>query len=194
MPVEMKALKGMDKQVVIYTAVLVLALAGTVVMTWHLGVLRADFAVNENTLAQKEQEASGIALPTDQERGQWMTQQNLMASRLLVDAQVPVFFQDISRLFNLNQLLRFDLKSQEYVVNEGADLSDHDMLMQAVGIRRYDVITLEFSGRYRNISQFIQAVGQLPRLSEFVTIQLRRNTPMVDVTMTFRVYKSEAAD
>ena len=194
MPVEMKALKGLDKQVVIYTAVLVLALAGTVLMTWHLGVLRAAFEENENTLAQKQQEASNVVLPTDEESAQWMTQQNLMSSRLLVDAQVPLFFQNITRLYNLNQLDRFDLKSAEYLIAEDAELSEHDMLMQAVGLRRYDLITLEFSGGYRNISQFILGIGQLPRLSEFVSIQMRRRPPTVDVTMTFRVYKSEAAD
>jgi hypothetical protein len=142
----MKALKGLDKQVVIYTAVLVLALAGTILMTWHLGVLRAALEENENTLAPKQQEASNIVLPTDEESAQWMTQQNLMSSRLLVDAQVPLFFQNITRLYNLNQLDRFDLKSEEYLIAEDAELTEHDMLMQAVGLRRYDLITLEFSG------------------------------------------------
>ena len=194
MPVEMRALKGVDKQLVIYATVLVLAVAGTAVVTWHMGVLRAEFRESERALAQKEQEAQSIVLPTEEERNRWMTQQNLMASRLLGDSEVPFFLQDVTRLFNLNQLERFDLSSKEYAINEGGELTDHDLLMQAVGIRRYDVITLEFSGGYRNISRFIQGVGQLPRLSEFVSIQLRRSQPMVDVTMTFRVYRSEAAD
>ena len=194
MPVEIKALKGIDRQVAIYAAVLVLAVAGTVITTWHLGVLRAEYEEGANALAQKEQEAQSIVFPTEEERSEWMTQQNLMASRLLVDAQVPLFFQDITRLFTLNQLERFDLGSKPYVLNEGGELTDDELLMQAVGIRRYEVITLQFSGSYRNVAQFIQAIGRLPRLSEFVSIQLLRNQPTLDVTMTFRVYKSEAAD
>ncbi len=193
MPAEIKTLRGIDKQVVAYGTLLLLAVATAAGMAWHLGVLRAELAERQAELSQKEIEAQSIVLPSDDERREWTTQQNLTATRLLADAELANFFGEISRQFTLNQLERFNLSSEEYIVGEG-ELSENDSLMQAVGIRRYEVITLQFSGGYRNVAQFIQALGRLPRLAEFVSIQLRRNQPAVDVTMTFRVYKSEAAD
>ena len=140
-------------------------------------------------LAQMEKQTQSIVPATVEERSEWRTQQSRMARRLLRNAQVPLFVQNITRLANLNQLEQFDLTSAEYVVDESGALSAHDALMQAVGIRRYEMFTLTFSGDYRNIAGFINAVGRLPRLMEFVSINLS-GTRRMSVIMTFRVYEN----
>ncbi len=60
-----------------------------------------------------------------------------------------------------------------------------------MGIRRYLVFTITFGGDYSNIAQFVQAVGALPRLTEFVSVDFRRSVPEIRVSMVFRVYKAE---
>ena len=119
-----------------------------------------------------------------------------MASMLLADPEVPAFFSEVTRLARLNRLDRFVLDNEERIVVEiddeiDGELSSSDALPQSVGIRRYIVVTLEFSGDYRNVAEFIHDLARLPRLSEFVSIQLRRNQPNVAVTMSFHVYKNE---
>ncbi len=192
MPAELNALKGIDRQVLLYGAILVFAVAGTVATTWYLGTIRTEVEELTDELAQKELEADAIVLPTDDERGEWTTQENLMASMLLADPAVPAFFSEVTRLANLNRLERFVLGNEERMLDEiDGEPSSSDALSQSVGVRRYVVVTLEFSGDYRNVAEFIHDIGRLPRLAEFVSIQLRRNQPYVDVTMSFHVYKSE---
>ena len=176
----------------LYGAILVFAIAGTVATIWHLGTIRAGVEEQRGEMAAKELEADAIVLPTDEELAEWTTQENLMASMLLADPEVPAFFSQVTRLATLNRLDRFVLGNEERVLDEiDGELSSSDALSQSVGIRRYIVVTLEFSGDYRNVAEFIHDIGRLPRLAEFVSIQLRRNQPNVAVTMSFHVYKNE---
>ncbi len=192
MPAELKALKGIDRQVFLYGAVLVFAIAGTVGSSWQLGTIRAAVEEQRDERDAKELEADAIVLPTDDERGEWTTQENLMASMLLADREIPAFFSEVTRLATFNGLERFVLGNEQRVLDEiDGELSPSDALSQSVGIRRYIVVTLEFSGDYRNVAEFIHDIGRLLRLAEFVSIQLRRNQPNVDVTMLFHVYKNE---
>ncbi len=193
MPAQLKALKGIDRQVFLYGAILVFAIAGTVATIWRLGTIRAGVEEQRDELATKELEADAIVLPTDDERGEWTTQENLMASMLLADPEVPAFFSEVTRLATLNRLDRFVLGNEERILDEidEEQLSSSEALSRSVGIRRYIVVTLEFSGDYRNVAEFIDDIGRLPRLSEFVSIQLRRTQPNVAVTMSFHVYKNE---
>ena len=193
MPFEIKALTGIDKQVVAFGAAIVLSIAGVVGMTLSLGTLEEAATERQDELAQMELEAEGIVLPTDEERAAWATDQNLMASMLLADAEVPALLQEVTRLATLNQLDRFELDTEEFAIEEGVEPSPDQALMQAVGIRRYMTVTVRFGADYRSAAQFVRDVGNLPRLAEFVTIRLIRRQPTIDVEISFRVYKSEAA-
>ena len=191
MPAQLKALKGIDRQVFLYGAILVFAIAGTVATIWHLGTIRAEVEEQRGEMTTKELEADAIVLPTDEERAEWTTQENLMASMLLADPEVPRFFSEITRLATLNRLDRFVLGNEERILDGDGELSSSDAQSRSVGIRRYIVVTLELSGDYRSVAEFISDIGRLPRLAEFVSIQLRRNQPSVDVTMSFHIYKNE---
>ena len=192
MPVELKALKGVDPQLVGYGALLLLAVAGIIGMNVHLGTVRTAVAELQEELAEKEREAENIVLPTADERSEWTTNQNLMTSMLLADPDIPAFFNDLTRLATLNRLERFNLGTEERVLDDAErELSVSETLARSVGIRRYLVVNLEFSADYRDAVEFVQDVGRLPRLTEFVSVQLRRQPPSVGVTMSFHVYKSE---
>ena len=65
--------------------------------------------------------------------------------------------------------------------------------MLAVGIRRYLEVTVRFTADYRNSALFVRDIGKLPRLTEFVSINLNRQVPDIDVTMSFRIYQSGPA-
>ena len=115
-----------------------------------------------------------------------------MTSMLLADPDVPAFFNDLTRLATLNRLERFSLATEERVLDDTElELSVSETLARSVGIRRYLVVNLEFNADYRDAVEFVQDVGRLPRLTEFVSVQLRREPPTVGVTMSFHVYKSE---
>ena len=192
MPVELKALKGVDPQLVGYGALLLFAVAGIIGMNVHLGTVRTAVAELQEELAEKEREAENIVLPTADERSEWTTNQNLMTSMLLADPDIPAFFNDLTRLATLNRLERFNLGTEERVLDDAErELSVSETLAQSVGIHRYLVVNLEFSADYRDAVEFVQDVGRLPRLTEFVSVQLRRQPPSVGVTMSFHVYKSE---
>ena len=192
MPAQVKALNGIDRQVFLYGAILVFAIAGTVATSWHLGTIRAAVEERRDELAAKELEADAIVLPTDRERGEWNTQETIMASMLLADPEIPAFLSEVTRLATFNRLDRFVLGNEERILDEiDGELSSSDALSQSVGIRRYIVVRLELNGDYRGVAEFIHDIGRLPRLAEFVSIQLRRTQANVDVTMSFHVYKNE---
>ena len=194
MPIELKALKGIDRLVVAYGAALVFAIAGIVGLNWHLGTLRAAFTERQEERTQMELEAESIVLPTQEERSRWTTDRNLMASMLLGEREIPTLLEQVTRLARTSRVEFFGLTPEEYVLDDNAgDLSGVDAAMAAVGIRRYMRFTVESSADYRSASEFIQEIGSLPRLAEFVSIQLTRRHPSIDVTMTFRVYQSEPA-
>ena len=193
MPFEIKALAGIDKQVAAYGAAVALSIAGVVGMTLSLGTLEEAATERADELAQMELEAEGILLPTDEERAGWATNQNLMASMLLADAEVPALMQEVTRLATLNRLDRFQLGTEEFAIEEGTELTPDQTLMQAVGIRRYMIVTVMFGTDFRNASQFVRDVGNLPRLAEFVSIRLVRGPSTVDAEISFRVYQRETA-
>ncbi len=191
MRIDLKLLKKVDRVLVASVAVIVLAIAGTVWTTLDLGARRDALAEHERELVQKELDAGAVVLPTEEERRAWASQQNLLASRLLPDAEVTQFFSEISRLSRVYRLQDFDIDSEEQVVGEVQRPRPGDELLDQVGIRRYLVFTITFGGGYSNIAQFVQAVGALPRLTEFVSVDFRRSVPEIRVSMVFRVYKAE---
>ncbi len=179
--------------VVGYGAAIVLSIAGVVMLTLQMGKLEAAATEGQDELAGMERQAEAIVLPTDEERARWSTDQNLMASMLLADAEIPALLQDVTRLATLNQLGRFELATEEFVIADGAELSPDQALMQSVGILRHITVTVGFSADYRNVAEFVRDVGNLPRLVEFVSVQLTRQPSTISVTMSFRVYQSETA-
>lgn len=193
MPFKIKALEGLDMHVVGYGAAIVLSIAGVVMLTLQMGKLEAAATEGQDELAGMERQAEAIVLPTDEERARWSTDQNLMASMLLADAEIPALLQDVTRLATLNQLGRFELATEEFVIADGAELSPDQALMQSVGILRHITVTVGFSADYRNVAEFVRDVGNLPRLVEFVSVQLTRQPSTISVTMSFRVYQSETA-
>ena len=174
-------------------AAIVLSIAAIVGLTLQMGELETTATERQAELAGMERQSEAIVLPTDEERAEWATQQNLMASMLLADNEIPSLLQDVTRLATLNQLDRFELATEEFVIGEGEELSPDQALMQAVGIRRHIAVTVAFSADYRNVAEFLRDVGNLPRLVEFVSVQLNRQTSTISVSMSFRVYQSETA-
>ena len=191
MPIELQFLKKVDFSLVGFAALLLIAIAGTVGMTWHLATLRS--AVNEfqQELDQKQSDADRVVMPTEEELAQWATAENVLVSRLVTQNEVATFLADFQRLgrqFGLTVLVG---TSEVDVPQEGEDEPLSDRLARDVGIRRYTELTLNFSGDYEDTARYVQTVGSLPRLIEFTSITHSRNHPDVDVTLVLRVYKRE---
>ena len=193
MSIDLKFLKKTDRVLVGSVVAIVLAIAGTFWTTWDLRAKREAIVEIERELSQKELDAAAVTLPTDDERREWAGQQKLLASRLLPDAEVPQFFNEVSRLAQVYRLQRFDIETEERIVGQVQSPLPGDDTLAQVGIRRYLEFTLTFGGDYTNIAQFVQAVGALPRLTEFISVDFRRSPPEIGVSMIFRVYKVEDA-
>ena len=192
MRIEFNALRSVDRGVLLHGVLIVLSIAGIAAMSWHLGTLRAAVDAGRRALIETEREAEAIVLPDEDERRQWREDHDQLVARLLADAEVPLFFQDVTRLATSYRLQRFRLDTEERGIDPG-DGTEGPESAARLGIPGYLVVTLDFSSDYRNAAEFIHAVGQLGRWIEFTSIDLRRNAPDVDVTMVLRVYKRQEA-
>ncbi len=188
-----KPLDGLDKEIVAYGAVIVLSIAGFVGLTLKLGEIDQTVTRRGNELAELQGLADRIVIPTDEEPARWTRDQDQMEGMLLADAELPALLQDVTRLATLNRLDRFELATEAFVIGADADLAPDEVLMQAAGIRRHVTVTIGFSGDYRRAAEFVRDVANLPRLVEFVSIQLARGPSTIAVTMSLRVYQGEAA-
>ena len=141
---------------------------------------------------RKEQEASTITIPSDQEQAKWQLQEKELADLLITDQQVPEVLEDVSRLANENHLERLGINNEDKTI-DAQPATPEDGKLVNVGVRRYLQVTLKFQSTYPDAARFIAAVTHLPRPVEVQVIDMRRNPPTVDTILTLRIYKREPA-
>lgn len=169
--------------------VLLLGVAGGMIYDAHRR--NAQAVTMKTNVERQEHEAAAITMPSQQEQAQWSAKEEDLSRRLLSDQQVPEFLEDITRIANENHLERLGINNEDKTIDPNQPPTPEDGKIAALGIRRYLLVTLKFQSAYPDAARFLAAVSQLPRPVELQTIDIRRNTPTVDVTVILKVYKQE---
>ena len=169
--------------------VLLLAVAGG--LLYDANRRTAEAVIAKTNVDRQEQEAAVVTIPSEQEQAQWAANEKALSTRLLSDQQVPEFLEDITRIANENHLERLGINNEDKVIDPNQPATPDDGKVVALGIRRYLLVTLKFQCAYADAARFLAAVSKLPRPVELQTIDIRRNAPTLDVTVTMKVYKQE---
>jgi Tfp pilus assembly protein PilO len=186
------SLTSAQQKTLMYIVVTVVLLAMAGGMIYDVNRRRAEADSLNKDMVRKEQDASAVALPTDEDQAEWASREKQLADLLLPDQAVPELLEEITRLANENRLQRLGISNEDKSL-EGTQTvpSPEDAKLLAVGIKRYLVITLKFQSEYPDAARFLGAVAALRRPVEFGVVDMRRNPPQLDVTLTLKVYKRE---
>ena len=193
MPITLNSFTAQQKQTAVYAAGLVVALVVTGWFAYNLNAKRTDAAKLRQEIERKERDLQSAVPPPAEEQAKWRQQEKLLSDLLLPDDAVPQFFEEVTRIANENHLQRLGLNTEETVIDPNNAASPEQMRLLGVGVRRYLVVTVKFQGEYPDVARFLGGVATLPRPVEYHTIELRRNPPLIDVTVVMNVYKREAA-
>jgi Tfp pilus assembly protein PilO len=169
---------------------LALALAGGMLLDGSRK--SAEAAALRQEVERKELEAETIQVPTPEEQAGWAESERRLASVLLSDAEVPQFLADVTRLADQYKLQRFNINTEDKVLDPNQPATAEETRMVIVGIRRYLLVSIRFAGDYADAARFLGAVSQLPRPIEFQTVDMQRNPPWINVNLILKVYKQEA--
>jgi Tfp pilus assembly protein PilO len=182
-----------QQQTLLYSAGAALALALAGGMIYDLTGRNANATKLKLEVERKEQEAASIQFPGAGEESRWNEREQQLSSSLLSDQAVAEFLEEVTRIANENHLQRLGITNEDKVVGPNQPASPEDAKLPAVGIRRYLLVTLKFQSEYPDAARFMAAVASLARPVDFQVVDLKRNPPWVDVTVTFKVYRREAA-
>ncbi len=171
--------------------VLGLGIAGG--LMWDLTGRRAQLARTQQEVEQKERQAQNARPPSPEDQAKWTGHEQQINTLLLTDQAVGQFFEDVGRIASDNHLQRFSMDTNEKVIDPATETSPEQTKVVAVGVRRYLVIAVKFSGQYPDIARFIGGVARLNRPLEFQSIELKRSPPFIDVVVVMNVYKRESA-
>lgn len=191
MPASINSLTSVQRQTLSFLIGTIVLLGATGWLMYDLSVKRAGILTERQALERKEKDAQQIRLPVAEERAQWAQQLQQFQDILLTDQAVPEFYSEITRIAGENRLdQRFGMTPEE---KKTADLkpTPETEKLAALGIKRYLVITLKFSGEYPDIARLLSALSQLSRPIEYQQIEMKREANLVDVTLVMHVYKRE---
>ena len=187
------SLTSQQKKTLTYIIGTLLALGLAGGMVYDTNRRRAEASNLKQEVASKELEAASIQVSSEADQAQWAEKEAQLSSILLSDQAVPEFLEEVTRLANENQLVRLGINNEDKLLDPAQSTSPEETKLMAVGIRRYLLITLKFQSEYQDMARFLAGVSKLQRPVEFEIVDMRRNPPWVDVTVTLRVYKREAA-
>jgi Tfp pilus assembly protein PilO len=191
MRVALTSLTSQQQRTLAYSIGFLLAIALAAGILFDLGRKRAEAASVQTEVERKEREAA-VELPSAEQQSEWVGYEQQIQSVLLTDPNVPQVFEEVTRIANENGLQRLGINSEEKIINaQSPDAGDERLL--ALGIQRYLVVTLRFQADYPNVARFLSGVLQLPRAVEYQSINMRRQPPLVDVTVVMNIYKKEGA-
>ena len=193
MPASLKSLTAVQRQTLtfIVATVTLLGLAGWLI--YDLNRRTTEAAAARQDLDRKETTARGLTPVTAEEQALWAQANEQFKAVLLSDQTAPELYTEITRLAGENQLdQRFGMTPEEKTIGD-QNLTPEESRVQAVGVKRYVVLTLNFRGDYPNVARFIGALSRLPRPIEYETIDFRREVPQVEVNLVIHVYKREGA-
>ena len=193
MPSSLKSLTAVQKQTLTFLVATVTLLGLTGWLILDVNTRTAAVAAARQDLDRKENTARGLTPVTAEEQALWVQETEKFNAVLLSDQTAPELYTEITRLAGENQLdQRFGMTPEEKTVGD-QNLTPEESRVQAVGVKRYVVLTLNFRGDYPNVSRFIGALSRLPRPIEYQTIDFRREVPQVEVNLVMHVYKREGA-
>jgi hypothetical protein len=194
MPASMKSLTKAQRQTLAFLVGTIALLGAAAWLLYNLNSQRVEVAAAKQELERKENAVRGFELPAVEERTQWLEQKQRFEDTLLSDQDLPAFYSDITRIAGETQLdQRFGLNPEEKTISAEQNPTPEQARILAVGIKRYVLLTLNFRGDYPNVSRFLDALSRLPHAIEYQTIDMRREGPLVEVTLVMQVYKRESA-
>jgi len=193
MPASLNSLTSQQKQTLAYMIAGVVALVLAGLMFFDGSRKRAEAATALSEIEQKEIQALSLQFPTNAEIDQWLQQEQDLQKLLMPDSMVPEFYQEVAKLAGDNKLQRYVVNTDEKVMDANASPAPDETKLLSLGIKRYLVMTLTFKGDYADIARFLGQVKALQRPLRYKTINIRRNPPDIDVSMTMQIFKKEGA-
>jgi Tfp pilus assembly protein PilO len=190
MPASINSLTSVQRQTLSFLIGTIVLLGAAGWLMYDLYVKRADTLAQRQALERKERDAQHIRLPSAEEQAQWAQEVQHFQDILLTDQAVPEFYSEITRIAGENRLdQRFGMTTEEKKTD--VKPTPETEKLAALGIKRYLVMTLKFSGEYPDIARFLSALSQLSRPIEYQQIDMKREVNLVDVTLVMHVYKRE---
>jgi hypothetical protein len=193
MPASLKSLTKAQQRTLTFlvSTVVLLGAAGWLVHDVNRRVAQA--ASERQEIERKENTARENQPASAEEQASWIEQSQRLQALLLSDQTLPQFYTEITTLAGENGLdQRFGMTPEEKAIREDNPSTEESKIL-SVGVRRYVVLTLNFRGDYPNVSRFLGALSRLPRAIEFQTIDMRREGPLVEVSLVLHVYRREEA-
>ncbi len=189
----MSSLTKQQQRTLIYIGGVVLGLGLAGASLWDLGGKRAEVSKLQPDVEQKERQAQSARPVSPEDQAKWAIQEQQVATLLLTDQAVGQLFEEVGRIANDNHLQRFSMDTNEKVIDPATETSPEVTKVLAVGVRRYLVVAMKFSGQYPDIARFLGGVAKLNRPLEFQSIDLKRSPPFIDAVVVMNVYKREPA-
>jgi Tfp pilus assembly protein PilO len=192
MPASLKSLTSARQTLTLLLATVALLAAASWLM-FDLNRQRTEVFAARQELEIKESNARTLEPLAAGEQEQRAEQSRQFQELLLSDQTMPGFYSEITRIAADSQLdPRFGMTPEDRTIAEQTQTPE-EAKMLAVGIKRYAVVTLSLKGDYPNVARFLGALSRLPRSIEYQTIDMRRETALVQVTLVMHVHKREGA-
>ena len=188
----MSSLTKQQQRTLMYIGGVVLGLGLAGGLMWDLNGRRAQVTRLQQEVEQKERQAQNARPPSPEDQSKWADQEQQLSTVLLADQGVGQFFEEVGRIASDNHLQRFSMDTNEKMIDPATETSPEQTKVLTVGVRRYLVIAVKFSGQYPDIARFVGGVGRLNRPLEFQSIELKRSPPFIDVVVVMNVYKRES--
>jgi len=190
MPASLKSLTS-ARQTLTFLIATVALLAASGWLMFDLDRQRAEVSAARQELERKEGAARALEPLAAGEQEQRAEQGRQFQDLLLSDQTIPGFYSEITRIAGESQLdQRFGMTPEDKTIAEQTPTPEETRML-AAGVKRYVVVTLNFRGDYPNVARFLGALSRLPRSIEYQTIDMRRETTLVQITLVMHVHKRE---
>jgi uncharacterized protein YoxC len=194
MRIDISRIREIDRNMVLIAVALI---AGIAVSVWLIqGVSKEEKAVDalKGEVDTLQAQADAITKPTTS----LLTPEQLSEriSPLVVSKAFTVadLQQQVAEAATQNHLTGVQTKSQTVIVNATATEGE-DLTLQAMGIARYFVLTVDFQATYEHASAFLNALEQLPQRVQINAAELKRDPPSIPKiqgTVTLRLYQKDS--